>query len=88
MRHKSGRLKDVQSRTNWAIVDEDGSDLRMSQVGWTLATTLRSSGKSRHLTEFVALQEMRTCSMESMSSHREHAGLLLGWSWASLSFVR
>ena len=88
MRHRSGRLKEVQSRTNCVIVVGEGGKLRMAQLGWTLATVLRSSGRSLFLTEFVALQEIKVCSMESGSEQSEHVVLLPGWSRASLSLVR
>ena len=81
MRHGSGRLNDVQSRTNCVIIVGGIGVLRMAQVGWTLATTLRSSGRSLLLIECVALQEMMTCSIESSSGQREHAGLLSDNHW-------
>ena len=88
MRHESGRLKDVQSRTNCVMIDGVKGVLRMAQVGWTLATVLRSSGRSLLLTVFNVLQEEMTCSMESSPAQSEHAGLLSGWTRASLSLVR
>ena len=58
MWHWSGKLIDVQSRTNCAIIAGDTGVLRNAQVGWTLATTLRSSGSSLLLAEFVDEDDM------------------------------
>ena len=85
----SGRLKEVQSSTNCARIDGGGGGIvRSALVGCTLEKVFNNSGRSLLLTLSVALQARRTCSIESKTPQREQAGLLPGWSAASLSLVR
>ena len=85
---ESGRFSDVQSRTNCVRMPVLAVLWSKLQLGWTLATVLRRSGRSLLLTSLVALQTARTCSIESTGAwQRLQAGLRLGWSRESFSFV-
>ena len=61
----------------------------MAHEGWTLATTFKSSGRSRLLSSLVALQVVKMCSIESTGQRqRVQAELWLGWFMEILSLVR
>ena len=65
IRKESGRLSDVQSRINWVRMSALVVFTSRLQLGCTLATVMRRSGRSLLLTSLVALQTARTCSIES-----------------------
>ena len=62
---ESGRLSEVQSRINWVRMSALVVFTSRLQLGCTLATVMRRSGRSLLLTSLVALQTARTCSIES-----------------------
>ena len=62
---ESGRFSELQSRINWVRMSVLVVFRSRLQVGCTLATVVRRSGRSLLLTSLVALQTARTCSIES-----------------------
>ena len=89
MRSDSGRLREVQSRINCVRILSGGCCRRISDIGCTLLTVFMSSGNSLLLTSAVALQEVKTWSMESVwCRHRSQAAERFGLSMEILSFVK